>query len=506
MSTEASNGAAARLRALARRAMTDRGLWPDFSAAALQQAQALAPASALSAPPGSASDAASSVAPVRDLRQLLWASIDNEDSLDLDQLSVAEPLAVGSVKILIAIADVATLVARSTPIDQHAAHNTTSVYTAAQVFSMLPQRLSTDVSVLIQDQPRASVIVEFEVDPTGAIGQSDLYRALVTNKAKLAYDAVGAWLEGKAPAPPRVTAVAGLAEQLRTQDQVAQALKQQRHTCGALTLQTLETRVIFSADKPSELRVEQPNRAKTLIEEFMIAANSATARFLQSRGYPSVRRVLLPPERWNRIAALAATYNERLPQQPDSAALNAFLLRRRAADPTRFPDLSLAVIKLLGRGQYVVEAQGKAAPGHFGLAVSDYTHSTAPNRRFPDLLTQRLLHAALSAQPAPYSLEELQQLAERCTEQEDNAAKVERQVAKSAAAMLLSSRIGQEFDGIVTGASAKGTWVRITSPPVEGRIVRGFEGLDVGDRTRVRLAATDIDRGFIDFGRVKSPS
>lgn len=490
-----------RLQALAQRAMQARDLWPDFSAAALQEASALAPAPPDRVTlPGSAPPA--SIA-MRDLRHLPWCSIDNDDSLDLDQLSVAAPASGGALRILVAIADVAALFPRSSAIDAHAAHNTTSVYTAAQVFPMLPVRLSTDISVLAAGRERAAVVVELEIDDAGSVRASDLYAACVINQAKLAYDSVGAWLEGRAPAPAAITAVAGLDEQLRMQDRAAQSLLRLRHRTGALTLQTLETRVVLDAGVPRELRVEQPNRARSLIEEFMIAANTATAEFLVRRGYPSVRRVLLPPERWDRIVALAAGLHQSLPGAPDAAALNAFLVQQRAAEPAGFADLSLSIIKLLGRGQYMVNAPGASVSGHFGLAVSDYMHSTAPNRRFPDLLTQRLVLAAIAGVTAPYSLQELQQLAAHCTLQEDNAAKVERQIAKSAAAMLLSRHIGQLFQGMVTGASAKGTWIRLTKPPVEGRIVQGYEGLDVGDQAQVRLTHTDVERGFIDFVRVK---
>lgn len=490
-----------RLQGLAQRAMQARDLWPQFSAAALQEARALA-----AVPPERFTwqgPAAAATVAMRDLRHLPWCSIDNEDSRDLDQLSVAAPSSAGAVTILVAIADVAALVQTGSAIDAHATHNTTSVYTAAEVFPMLPERLSSDLSVLAAARARAAIVVELEIDASGSVRASELYPASVINHAKLAYDSVGAWLEGTAAAPAAVAAVRGLEEQLRLQDRTAQSLHRLRHLHGALTLQTLETRVILDAGTPRELRVEEPNRAKALIEEFMIAANTATAHFLARRGYPCVRRVLLPPERWDRIVELAATLHEALPAAPDAAALNAFLVKRRAADPVRFPDLSLSIIKLLGRGQYMVDTPAAPVSGHFGLAVSDYMHSTAPNRRFPDLLTQRLVRAALVGAAPPYSLAQLQQLAAHCTVQEDNAAKVERQVAKSAAAMLLSPRIGQVFQGMVTGASAKGTWIRLTAPPVEGRIVQGYEGLDVGDRAEVRLTFTDVERGFIDFARVK---
>jgi len=323
----------------------------------------------------------------------------------------------------------------------------------------------------------------------------------VKNRAKLAYNGVAAWLDGTAPAPPRLTAVPGLDEQLRIQDRVAQAMKALRHQQGALSLETLQTRAVFDGDLIADLRPDEKNRAKELIEDFMIAANGVTAKYLEAKGLPSLRRVLRAPERWPRLVELAAAQGGRLPPEPDARALEEFLAQRHQADPARFSDLSLSVVKLLGRGEYVVERPGQSADGHFGLATRDYSHSTAPNRRFPDLITGRLLKAAMAGQPAPYGADDLDGLARHCTEQEDNAAKVERQVQKSAAALLLASRIGQQFDAIVTGASSKGTWVRILDPHVEGKLERGSQGLDVGDRVRVTLLATDVERGFIDFGR-----
>jgi exoribonuclease-2 len=336
----------------------------------------------------------------------------------------------------------------------------------------------------------------------GTVTASEIYRAVVINRAKLAYNGVAAWLEGTAPAPPKLAAVPGMDEQLRIQDRVAQALKRVRHEHGALRLETLEVRAVFEDGALADLLPDEKNRAKEMIEDFMIAANGVTAKYLDKKGLPSLRRVLRTPKRWDRIVALAAESGDRLPATPDAAALDAFLTKRRAIDPERFPDLSLSVVKLLGSGEYVLEVPGHPPEGHFGLAVKDYTHSTAPNRRFPDLITQRLLKAALSGQPSLYTNDELTTLARHCTDQEDNAAKVERQVEKSAAALLLSSRIGARFDAIVTGASDKGTWVRISGPTVEGRVVRGYEGLDVGDRVDVQLVHTDIARGFIDFAAV----
>ena len=332
---------------------------------------------------------------------------------------------------------------------------------------------------------------------------SDIYQAVVLSRAKLAYNALAAWLEGSAPAPPKLATVPGLDEQLRIQDRVAQSLRRVRHAHGALQLETLEVRAVFDRDSLADLVPDEKNRAKELIEEFMIAANGVTAKYLEKKGLPSLRRVLQTPKHWDKMVALAAKSGDRLPETPDAAALDAFLSKRRAADPARFPDLSLAVIKLLGSGEYVLELPGQPAEGHFALAVKDYTHSTAPNRRFPDLVTQRLLKSALANQPSPYTNDELTLLARHCTDQEDNAAKVERQVGKSAAALLLASRIGAQFDGIVTGASEKGTWVRISGPSTEGRVVRGFEGLAVGDRVRVQLVHTDVARGFIDFATLR---
>ena len=473
--------------------MLERGLEPDFSPAVLAETRALTGAAT------AGKDAA-----IRDLRGLLWASVDNDDSRDLDQLSVAEPLQGDAVKILVAIADVDALVAKGSAIDGHAEVNTTSVYTAAEIFPMLPEHLSTDLTSLNEDQERLALVTEMTVAAEGTVTGSDVYRAVVLNRAKLAYNGVAAWLDGDGPPPPRVETVRGLAEQLRIQDRVAQAMKKLRHERGALNLQTIAARPVFDGEALTDLRPDERNRAKELIEDFMIAANGVTARYLTARGFPSLRRLLRSPERWERIVGLAADLGEKLPPAPDAAALDEFLARRRAADPDRFPDLSLSVVKLLGSGEYGVQlASGSASEGHFGLAVRDYTHSTAPNRRFPDLITQRLLKAAIAGRPAPYSNDELETLARHCTVQEDAAAKVERQVRKSAGALLLHDRIGERFEAIITGASPKGTWVRVVppGPAVEGRVVRGHGGLDVGDHTRVELVHTDVDRGFIDFAR-----
>jgi VacB/RNase II family 3'-5' exoribonuclease len=475
------------LKEIARRAMTERGLWPDFSRDALAELDGMREPAAVLAPP------------LRDLRGLAWVSIDNEDSRDLDQLSVAEPLSDGAVRIRVAVADVDGLVAEGSALDGHARHNTTSVYTAAEVFPMLPPKLSTDLTSLNEDSDRAAMIVDMVVAEDGELRNSEVHHAAVRNHAKLTYDGVGAALEGGTPLPGRAGESGELASQLRIQDAVAQRLRRRRFERGALELETIEPRPVFDGDRLVELRVERKNRARELIEDFMIAANGVTARFLSDRGIASLRRVVRSPERWQRIVQVAAEHGERLPPEPDGQALEEFLARRRRADPLRFPDLSLVVIKLMGSGEYIVERPGQAASGHFGLAVRDYTHSTAPNRRYPDLITQRLLKAALSGRPPRDSAAQLDPLAQHCTEMEDAAEKVERQVRKSAAALLLGRRIGQRFDAIVTGVSEKGTWVRIFDPPVEGKLDKGWEGPEVGERLRVKLISTDVERGFIDF-------
>jgi exoribonuclease-2 len=471
--------------------MLEHGLEPDLPPEAAAQLRAIA-APALEHGPQ-----------IRDQRALLWCSIDNDDSRDLDQLSVAETLADGAVRILVAIADVDASIARGSPLDVHARANTTSVYTAAQVFPMFPERLSTDLTCLAEGQERLSLVIDMTVAADGSISASDVYRAVVVNRAKLAYNGVAAWLDGRGPPPPRVAAVAGMDQQLRIQDAVAQTLKRVRRAQGALALTTLEAQAVYEGAQLIDLKPDENNRGKELIEFFMIAANGVAARFLESRGSSSLRRVLRKPERWDRIVALARGCGETLPPTPDARALSDFLVKRQQAAPAQFPDLSLAVVKLLGAGEYVLKRHGQPSEGHFGLAVDDYTHATAPNRRFPDVITQRLLKAALNGTAAPYADEELRALGAHCTEQEGNAAKVERQVGKSAAALLLQARIGEQFDAMVTGASDKGTWVRIAQPLAEGRVVKGFEGLDVGDTVRVQLLHTDVQRGFIDFARVR---
>lgn len=480
-----------KLQAIAHEVMRERGLLPDFSLAAIAETNRITQPAKASGPQ------------VRDLRGLLWASIDNDDSKDLDQLSVAEPTADGAVKILVAIADVDALVRKNSAIDDHARTNTTSVYTAAQIFPMLPEKLSTDLTSLNENEDRLAIVIEMLIADDGTVITSDIYRAIVLSCAKLAYNGVAAWLDGRAPAPPKLAEVPGLDDQIRIQDRAAQSLRGVRQARGALRLETTQLKAVFDDGALADLLPDEKNRAKQLIEDFMIAANGVTAKFLETKSLPSLRRVLKTPKRWDRIVSLAAEFGEHLPPEPDAAALDMFLVKCRYADPERFPDVSLSVVKMLGSGEYALDVPGQPAEGHFGLAVKDYTHSTAPNRRFPDLITQRLLKAAIAGHACPYTNDELRALARHCTEQEDNAAKVERQVAKSAAALLLTSRIGARFDAIVTGASAKGTWVRISGPTAEGKVVDGFEGLDVGDRVVVQLVRTDIERGFIDFAAVE---
>jgi VacB/RNase II family 3'-5' exoribonuclease len=486
------------LQSIAHRVMLERGLLPDYSS------EVLAELGRLQHP--AATDGAPVEGPVeiRDMSDLLWASIDNDDSRDLDQLTVAEAMPDGKAKILVAVADVDALVKNDSAIDGHARHNTTSVYTAAEIFSMLPEKLSTNLTSLNFNEERLSIVIEMVINADGTLQDSEIHRARVTNHAKLTYNGVAAWLTGNGNTPEAVAAVPGLEENLRLQDLTAQRMKDLRHIHGALSLETIEAKPVFDGDQIRSLEIEEKNRAREIIEDFMVGANGVTARYLSSRKSPSLRRVVRVPKRWERIVEIARDHKISLPDIPDSKALEEFLIKAKAADPLRFPDLSLAVIKLLGAGEYVAELPDGNVPGHFGLAVKDYAHSTAPNRRYPDLLTQRLLKAALDSKPVPYRMDELELLAAHCTQAEDAANKVERQVGKSAAALLLESRIGEKFEAIVTGASEKGTWVRLLAMPVEGKLVSGFEGMDVGRQMRVQLTSLDIQRGFIDFKRINS--
>ncbi len=476
------------LQQAAKQTMIDHGFEPDFPPQVAQQLSTIK-----SQPPESNGS-------IRDLRSLLWSSIDNDTSRDLDQIEVAERLPDGSIKVLIGIADVDAFVPRSSPIDDHAARETTTVYTGVRNFPMIPEELSTGASSLLEAQDRLSLVTEFIVLPDGTVDSGNVYPALVRNQAQLAYNAVGSWLGDSGTPPPKVAASSPLQAQLKLQDEAAQALKQQRFSRGALNIETIEVRPVMLNDKVVDVARQEKNRATDLIEDFMIAANGVVARLLEK--VPSLRRIVKTPERWDRIVQLAKTLRDSLPAQPDSKALNEFLLRQKAADPDHFADLSLSVIKLMGPGEYVLEKPGEPDQGHFGLAVQNYTHSTAPNRRFADVVTQRLLKALLANQSGPYSENELEQIAKNCTLKEDAARKVEREMSKRIAAVAMSNRIGETFDAIVTGVTEHGSFVRVLAPRVEGMLAQGAQGVDVGDRVKVKLIRTDPQRGYIDFARV----
>jgi len=476
------------LQATAKEIMQEHGFQPDFPPAVSAQLASLHTQNAIP-----------ETDPLRDLRSLLWSSIDNDTSRDLDQIEVAERASNGGVKIMVGIADVDAFVPKQTPIDQHAGRETTTVYTGIRNFPMLPEELSTGVTALLENQDRVSVVIEFVVDSQGIVTSSNVYRALVRNKAQLQYNSVGAWLEGGAPAPPKVAASSELQAQLQLQNDVAQKLKSQRFQHGALNLQTDEVHPLVLNDKVVDVVKQQKNHATELIEDFMVAANGVVARLLEN--VSSLRRIVRTPKRWDRIVQLAATKGETLPAQPDSKALNDFLLRRKAADPDHFADVSLSVIKLIGPGEYVLERAGETSQGHFGLAVQDYTHSTAPNRRFADVVTQRLIKAMLDGKTNPYSDTELTSIAANCTLKEDAARKVEREMSKRLAAVAMQHRVGEVFDAIVTGLTDHGTFVRVLQPHIEGLLAEGAHGLDVGDKLKARLLRTDVRKGYIDFAR-----
>jgi len=470
-------------------AMREHGFEPGFSADVMREVRQLA-------------DPVDGALPtdVRDMRKALWSSIDNRESRDLDQIEFAERLNDGSIRIYIGVADVDALVPVGSPADEHAATNTTSVYTGVVTFPMLPERLSTDLSSLNEGEDRLAMVVQFDVGATGELSNTAVYRARVHNYAKLAYDPVGTWLEGKTPAPRAIAASRELEQQVRLQDEAAQRLRKARAAAGALDFESVEATPVVAHGKVVDLAVTNKTRARDLIEDFMVAANQSVARYLLSRGTASLRRVVKEPRRWDRIVALAAEVGDTLPPKPDNVALSEFLARRRAADPEHFPDLSLNIVKLLGPGIYVYERRlGDRRDGHFGLGVAEYVHSTAPNRRFADLVTQRLLRAVLVGDPCPYNDTEMFAIANRCTERGEAARKVERTMRKIAGATMLADRVGDAFAAVVTASSPKGIYARIISPPVEGRIVRGGQGLDVGDTVRLVLVSVDPERGYIDF-------
>ena len=478
------------LTEIAKRSMAEHQLLFDFPPEVIREVNQLQSA---------AKPTASSV---KDVRHFLWFSLDNDDSKDLDQLTYAESIGSQFYKIYIAIADVDSLVKKGSAVDRYAHQNTTSVYTPTKIFSMLPEKLSNDLTSLNENQDRLAIVVEADIQLDGSLSNYVVYPGYVNNHAKLAYNSVSEWLDGIGPPPKAIMQSTELEKQVRLQDTIAKILFKYRHDQGALTLQTIEPKTVIQSQKVVDIIPIVKNRGRDLIEDFMIAANKSTASFLINHRIPSLRRVVRVPKRWDRIVAIAQGFGEQLPAEPDAKALDIFLMNRRLLDPLHFPDLSLTIIKLLGNGEYVVEYPGEKPIGHFSLAVKDYTHSTAPNRRYPDVITQRLIKAAIENLPLPYTGEELENLAKHCTEKEDDAEKVERKMKKSAACLHLSSKISQQFDALVTGASAKGTWVRVIHPPVEGKLIKGFDNLDVGNQIRVKLVHIDVEKGFIDFVHV----
>jgi exoribonuclease-2 len=480
------------LNALARQALIDNNFVPDFTPQIIDAAKSLNEQEIISYAYSS----------VRDLRSLLWSSIDNAASLDLDQVEYAEKLPNGDIRLLVGIADVDSFVPKDSVIDRFAARNVTSIYVGSDVFPMLPERLSTDLTSLREGVDRLAVVIEMIVSEHADVQTGDVFPALLRNRAKLSYEEIGAWLDEKGEVPESVSQIEGMEAQIRLQYETAMRLHNFRKQKGALEFETIEAKVVINADEIVDIRVERHNAARDIIENFMIAANVQTAEFLENRNVPSLRRVVKNPQRWNRIVAIARAFGENLPENPDSLRLAEFLARRKSSDRKHYPDLSLSIIKLLGAGEYVVQEAGADAGGHFGLAVLDYTHSTAPNRRYVDLIVQRLIKATVAGKPSPYTFEELNQIAAKCNERESAARKVERQMNKTIAGSIMSTRIGEEFDAIVTGINDRGTFARVLNPPVDGRIVEGDADLQIGDEVRVRLTATDVQRGFIDFARI----
>jgi exoribonuclease-2 len=482
------------LAEIARRAMIEKGFIPDFPDEVVEELSLLDS-------PGKAPQLSN----LRDMRDYLWISIDNNDSKDLDQLTYAETRPSGKSIIYIAVADVDSIVKKNSAIDAHAANNTTSVYTAGKIFPMLPLKLSTDLTSLNENAERSAIVIELEITQEGAFNPSGIYPALVRNQAKLAYDGVADWLENQStdylPVQTAINSVEGLAEQLKLQDRLAQNIKKYRDAQGALSFVTIEIEAVVVNGIAVGIKPKSYNRAHAVIENFMIAANFAATRYLMERNLPTLKRIVRTPKRWDRIVVLAKELGTELPSEPDGMALRNFLQERQKNDPENFPDLSLAMIKLIGRGEYILAVPGTSSPGHFDLAIEDYSHTTAPNRRFPDLVMQRLLKSAFISKPSPYTNDELVSIAEHCTQKEDDAVRVERRVNKLAAAMVLANQVGKEFDAMVTGATEDGTWVRLFDPPIEGKLVRGSQGVDVGDRLKVTLLDVDINRGYIDFGR-----
>lgn len=470
----------------AHQALIDNGFEPEFSDAVYSQLREIEG----TPDPGDG---------VRDLRHLLWSSIDNRTSRDLDQVEWVERLENGDIRVLVGIADVDASVAKGTPIDEHAKRNTVTVYTETKVFPMLPEELSTDKTSLNEGEDRLAVVADMIVKPNGDVPESTFFRAIVHNHAKFSYEEIGEWFDGKGEIPEELGRSNELRSQLELQREAAKRLASYREKKGALEFESIESSAVVEDGEIKGLVSVRSNSAKKLIENFMVAANVEMAEFLEAQGFASLRRVVKTPDRWEGIVRIAAEFGERLPAEPDQPALAAFLAKRRLADPMHFPDLSLSVVKLIGSGLYVVERQGEDSGGHFGLAVRDYAHSTAPNRRFTDIVVQRLVKAVISSQPQPYTNEELDEIAEHCNEQEKAARKVERKMRKVVAATVMQRHVGENFEAIVTGVTASGTFARILRPPVDGRIERGQNGLQVGEKVSVRLISADPRTGFIDF-------
>lgn len=471
----------------AERAMVDNGFEPGFSGEVAAQLNEIR------------SDSSRETSGTQDLRGLLWSSIDNTTSRDLDQIEWAEQLENGDIRVLVGIADVDAVVQKDTPIDRHAAKNTVTVYTESKIFPMLPEELSTDLTSLNEGQDRLAIVADMTVKENGDVPESTFFRALVTNKAKLAYEDVGPWLDGKADVPAKVAGIAGLREQIELQQKVAVCLQAYRDKKGALQFESIESSAVVENGEVKSIRSVEPNGARKLIENFMVAANVEMAEFLEANGALSIRRIVKVPARWDGIVKIAAEFGEHLPAEPDQPALAEFLNKRREADPEHFPDLSLSIVKLIGAGEYVVQRPGEDAGGHFGLAVNDYAHSTAPNRRFTDIVVQRLVKSVIDKTPSPYTAEELNATAEHANLQEKAARKVERKMRKIVAATVMQRHVGEDFDAIVTGDNDVGTFARILRPPVDGRIVRGERAVDVGDKVRVKLLSANPHNGFIDF-------
>jgi len=471
----------------AHQTMIENGFEPEFSPQVFDQLKQIR-----SGEPGADGS-------IKDLRDLLWSSIDNASSRDLDQIEWAERLPNDDIRVVVGIADVDSLVPLYSPIDMHAAQNTVTVYTESKIFPMLPEELSTDKSSLNEDVDRLAVVADMTVKENGDVPESTFYRALVRNQAKLSYEKIGDWLDNDGEMPDDLQRLSGLQEQIELQREAAKRLQAYRRVKGALEFESIESSAVMENGEVKGLVSVVPNSARKLIENFMVAANVEMAEFLEAHGSISLRRVVRKPERWDGIVRIASEHGDELPAEPDQPALAAFLEKRRAADPDHFPDLSLSIIKLIGSGEYVIERPGEDTGGHFGLAVRDYAHSTAPNRRFTDIVVQRLVKAVISGQPSPYTENELEAIANHCNDQERAARKVERKMRKIVAATVMQRHIGENFDAIVTGITPSGTFARILRPPVDGRIEQGERGLNVGEKVSVRLLSADPRSGFIDF-------